>query len=91
MGGRSIRHGYTNATRIDGERVVKRYLAMDAAERMRAEVDAIQRTAGRVPVPEIVHVDGADCVVTFRRCPRPQTEAGNGHANARTATRGAEP
>jgi tRNA A-37 threonylcarbamoyl transferase component Bud32 len=44
---------------------------MDAAERMRAEVDAIRRAAGRVPVPvpEIVHVDGADCVVTFRRLP----------------------
>ena len=42
---------------------------MDAAERMHAEVDAIQRAAGRVPAPEIVHVDGADCVVTFRRLP----------------------
>ena len=62
----SIRYGYTNATRIDGERVVKRYLGMDAAKRMRAEVDAIQRTAGRVPAPEIMHVDGADCIVTFR-------------------------
>ena len=62
-----IRHGYTNATRIAGERVVKRYLGTDAAERMRAEVDAIHRTAGRVPAPEVVHIDGADCVVTFRR------------------------
>jgi hypothetical protein len=62
----SLRHGYTNATRIDGERVVKRYVGMDAAERMRIEVDAIQRTAGRAPTPEIVHVDAADCVVTFR-------------------------
>jgi aminoglycoside phosphotransferase (APT) family kinase protein len=64
-----IRHGYTNATRIDGERVVKRYLGMDAAERMRAEVDAIQRTAGRVPAPEIVRVDEADREVTFHRLP----------------------
>lgn len=61
-----IRHGYTNATRIAGERVVKRYLGTDAAERMRAEVDAIHRTAGRVPAPEVVHIDGADCVVTYR-------------------------
>ena len=60
-----IRHGYTNATRIAGERVKRD--PTDAAERMRAEVDAIHRTAGRVPAPEVVHIDGADCVVTFRR------------------------
>ena len=66
---RGIRHGYTNATRIDGERVVKRYLGTDAAERMRTEVDAIQRAAGRVPTPELVHIDEADWVVTFRRYP----------------------
>ena len=69
LGRMSIRHGYTNATRVDGERIVKRYLGMDAAERMRTEVDTIQRTAGRVPAPEIVHVDEADCAVTFRRLP----------------------
>jgi tRNA A-37 threonylcarbamoyl transferase component Bud32 len=65
----SVRHGYTNAIRMAGERVVKRYAGMDAAERMRAELDAIRRTAGRVPVPTIVHVDEAGCVVTFQRLP----------------------
>ena len=34
-----------------------------------AEVDAIRRTAGRVPVPTIVQVDEAECVVTFHRLP----------------------
>lgn len=63
------RHGYTNATSIDGERVVKRYLGTDAGERMLTEVEAIQRTAGRVPTPEILHIDEAECVVTFRRLP----------------------
>jgi aminoglycoside phosphotransferase len=65
----SVRHGYTNATRIDGRRVVKRYLGKDAAARMRAEVDAIRRTAGRVPVPPIVQVEEAECVVIFDRLP----------------------
>jgi aminoglycoside phosphotransferase len=65
----SIRHGYTNATKIRGGHVVKRYLGTDAAERVRAEVDAIRRTAGRVPVPTIVRVEEAECVVTLRRLP----------------------
>lgn len=46
----SLRYGYTIATRIHGERVVKRYVGMDAAERMGVEVDAIERTA--CPCPE---------------------------------------
>jgi hypothetical protein len=65
----TVRHGYTNATRIDGGRVVKRYLGKDAVERMRTEVDAIRRTAGRVPVPAVVRVEESECVVTFHRLP----------------------
>jgi aminoglycoside phosphotransferase (APT) family kinase protein len=66
---RARRYGYTNATRMAGGRVIKRYLGKDAAERMRAEVDAIRRTAGRVPLPTVVQVEEAERVVTFHRLP----------------------
>lgn len=65
----SLPHGYTNATMLEDGRVVKRYLGNDAAERMWNEVDAIRRTAGRVPAPSILDVDEAGCTVTLAHLP----------------------
>jgi hypothetical protein len=49
----SLPHGYTNATTVQGERVVKRYVGRDAAERMWTEMEAIRwrRLGERPPKP----------------------------------------
>jgi Ser/Thr protein kinase RdoA (MazF antagonist) len=71
----SLPHGYTNATMFAGGRVVKRYLGRDAAERMWNEVDAIRRSAGRVPAPSVLAVDEISFTVTLARMPgRPGQE-----------------
>jgi tRNA A-37 threonylcarbamoyl transferase component Bud32 len=53
---------------VDG-RVAKRYRGSDASERLRNEVDAIRRTAGRVPAPTVLDVDEASCTITLARLP----------------------
>ena len=50
-------HGYTNATTVEGRRVVKRHLGPDAPERRSREVRALTLLAGRFPVPPLIESD----------------------------------
>jgi hypothetical protein len=65
-------------------RVVKRYQGGDAPERLRNEVEAIRRAAGRVPAPSVLDVDESICIVTFARLPgrngQELIDAGSGDA-----------
>ncbi|WP_157720486.1 phosphotransferase [Friedmanniella luteola] len=54
---RRLPHGYTNRSWVEDGQVVKEYNAVDGAERLRVEVAALGRSAGVVPVPEVVSVD----------------------------------
>ena len=50
-------HGYTNATRIDGAHVIKRYLGPDGMDRRNREVAALRGLAHSLPVPPVVEVE----------------------------------
>jgi aminoglycoside phosphotransferase len=58
-------HGYTNATTVEGRRVVKRYLGPDAPERRSREVRAPTLLAGRFPVPPLIESDESQVVLAF--------------------------
>jgi aminoglycoside phosphotransferase (APT) family kinase protein len=62
---RPLAHGYTNESWVNGEFVVKQYRGVDAAERLRTEVAALERVAGVVPVPGVVAVDPVEARATF--------------------------
>lgn len=49
-----MRHGYTNATRTDGDVVTKAYVGPDSLIRRQREVDSLRCLAGCFPVPDLV-------------------------------------
>lgn len=60
-----LRHGYTNATVVQGRSVVKRYLGPDAPVRRGREIKALRLLAGRFPVPPLIEYDDSRIVLAF--------------------------
>jgi Ser/Thr protein kinase RdoA (MazF antagonist) len=60
-------HGYTNESWADGDEVHKHYVGIDAATRMRTEIEALRSMSGLVPTPELLAIDEPDMTVTFAR------------------------
>jgi tRNA A-37 threonylcarbamoyl transferase component Bud32 len=61
----ALRHGYTNDTRGDGTVVVKRYQGPASGRRRERERAALVALRGRLPVPEVLGVDGEALVMSF--------------------------
>ena len=62
-----LAHGYTNTCWIEGDRFHKRYEGADALQRLRVELEALERAAGRVPVPAVLGCEERRREVTFAR------------------------
>jgi aminoglycoside phosphotransferase (APT) family kinase protein len=58
-----LRHGYTNVTVRDGDRVVKRYVGPDAAHRRAVELAVLQAGSAELPLPPLF-ASGPDRIVT---------------------------
>jgi aminoglycoside phosphotransferase (APT) family kinase protein len=63
----SLAHSYTNTCWIVDDRFHKRYEGADALQRMRVELEALERATGRVPVPAVLDCDERRREVTFAR------------------------
>jgi tRNA A-37 threonylcarbamoyl transferase component Bud32 len=52
-----LAHGYTNETTLNGDRVRKRYVGLDAERRRAIEIASVKHLKGSIPVPSILSVD----------------------------------
>jgi tRNA A-37 threonylcarbamoyl transferase component Bud32 len=64
---RRLAHGYTNETWVSGTTVCKRYLGLDAEDRMRRELAAVEAVGTAVPAPRVLSVDRVRRLVEFAR------------------------
>lgn len=73
-------HGYTNATRTDGQVVVKRYLGPDSVDRQAREELALKRLAGLLPVPTLLDSTPGTSTTAYESGVPGQAAIADGHA-----------